>query len=114
MGAMSEEHIKLAEKQRQEKIRLIIDDCNGIYIPKYFCDGARMHEWIDISDDDLRECWTTCEVGPDADYYWESWQVIVDNARHKDPQGIVWSLHQDGDLFMVHDDFDWDLDEAAR
>jgi hypothetical protein len=42
------------------------------------------------------------EAGPyDFEWYWETWEGILNSAQFKDENGNVWYLHHDGDLFAA-------------
>lgn len=73
-------------------IEILVSDHQGIYIPQVF---AERFNWSGISIDDLK----TIEEGPDAEYYWEAWDNILNDAFHNDKDGFTWRLYQDGDLF---------------
>lgn len=87
--------------------RLLISDNQGIYIPQLYCqqlteDDAADYgvEWSDV---------VCCQSGPDQEWYWESWQAIIDTAEISEPATLkeeesVWRLHQSGDLWMVRAD----------
>lgn len=87
--------------------RLLISDNQGIYIPQIYCqqlteDDAAEYgiEWSDV---------VCCQSGPEQEWYWESWQAILDSAEIIEPATLkedesVWRLHQNGDLWMVRAD----------
>lgn len=87
--------------------RLLIPDNQGIYIPQLYCqelteDDAADYgvEWSDV---------VCCQSGPGQEWYWESWQAILDSAEITEPATLkedesVWRLHQSGDLWMVRAD----------
>jgi hypothetical protein len=79
-------------------LTLLITDASGIYIPKEFCNRFAPESW-GLSED-MAE-WHICSMGPDTEWYWESWDEIVSRASHKDANGHIWSLHQDGDVWAV-------------
>lgn len=84
--------------------RLLISDNQGIYIPQLYCqqlteDDAAEYgiEWSDV---------VCCQSGPEQEWYWESWQAILDSAEIIEPATLkedesVWRLHQNGDLWLV-------------
>ena len=75
-------------------LQLLLSDARGVYIPRDFVTGFDMAKWSGISADDI----ATCE-NPDHEWYWESWDSILSGAKHTDPDGNVWQLYQDGDLW---------------
>ena len=82
---------------------LVLLDTNGIYIPQMWCNDVTEEQASQINID-----WTdvqTCQAGPDHELYWDSWTAILDNAEMKDSDGVLWTLHQDGDLWQVPSTF---------
>lgn len=79
-------------------MRLMVSDSHGVYVPKVFAQSFSPEKW-QFRDGDAD--WETCSMGPDTDWYWESWEWILQRAVHKDSEGNVWTLHQDGDLWAV-------------
>lgn len=87
--------------------RLLISDIQGIYIPQLYCqqlteDDAVEYgvQWSDV---------VCCQSGPEQEWYWESWQAIIDSAEITEPATLkedesVWRLHQNGDLWMIRAD----------
>jgi hypothetical protein len=84
-----------------EAVMLILSDSQGIYIPQNFIekivDTTIVGSWSGIGESEKAECLK----GPKLDTYWEAWDDILDNARYHHPDGSVYTLHQDGDLFML-------------
>ena len=57
-------------------------------------------EWSDV---------VCCQSGPDQEWYWESWQAILDSAEIIEPATLKedeshWRLIQNGDLWQVRSD----------
>ena len=87
--------------------RLLLSDSHGVYIPQIYCeqltedDAANMGvEWSDV---------VCCQSGPDQEWYWESWQAILDSAEIIEPATLKedeshWRLIQNGDLWQVRSD----------
>ena len=84
-------------------IELVISDGNGIYIPQLFAEIIRRGEgsgsWQGYDEKELK----TLEEGPEAEWYWEAWQGVVDNTTFTDSNGDIWCFYQDGDLFAYCD-----------
>ena len=74
----------------------IVDGCFGIYVPQRFARNYDPAAW-GIKPEDA----AILLAGPDEDYYWETWDDVLNYARHRDEKGQEWSLEQDGDLFAV-------------
>jgi len=84
---------------------LYASDRHGIYIPQYFAESIVRECLSGVSDDDVQ----TLIDGPDSEYYWDSWDVVLNNAVLTDKNGKRWTLWQDGDLWLVPED--WEPEE---
>jgi len=83
-----------------EAVMLILSDSRGIYIPQNFIEQfmePTVGYWSGVSDSAKAECLK----GPETDAYWEYWDDILQNAKFNHNDGSVYTLHQDGDLFML-------------
>ena len=76
-------------------IQLLLSDARGIYIPRDFVKNFDLTEWQGIPEDAVKDC-----ENPENEYYWDSWEMILNNARYTDKNGNVWRLMQDGDLWV--------------
>ena len=85
--------------------QLYADSSHGIYIPRLFAESVNRDVLSGVNAADM----ATLESGPDTEWYWEVWESILDNARLTDSNGQVWTLYQDGDLWLVP--ADWTPDE---
>jgi len=77
-------------------IVLLLSDCRGTNIPHDFVTGFKLESWIGIRDEDIESCQDITH-----EHYWEAWDSIMSSARYVNPEGKIYSLHQDGDLFCV-------------
>lgn len=84
---------------------LAVSDTNGIYIPQMYCNhiDEQIAEEMHISFKDVQ----ICQEGPDHEWYWESWDLIISCAQWIS-DGVKWGLHQDGDLWEVPEGFSFD------
>ena len=77
-------------------IQLLLSDSRGIYIPQnFYQDFLNFKTWGLLKSDfkALRN--------PDNEYYWDNWELVLNNAKHTDKDGNVWHLWQDGDLWAI-------------
>ena len=83
-----------------DDIVLLFSDARGIYIPRDFAetDIAKAH----LSKEDL-----AILGDPDNEAYWETWDEVM-NMTFTDKEGQVWIPHQDGDLWMIPVECEWD------
>ena len=79
-------------------IKLLLSDAHGIYIPKTFYDGFDLSAWNvnHRTIDDLSD--------PHKEYYWDTWEVVLNNSFLIDKDGHKWTLWQDGNLWAICDD----------
>lgn len=85
----------------------IIDGSQGIYIPAIFAQRVKAKDIIicNNQDTELMESFDVCASGPENDFYWESWDYILDNCAIQ-IGNFPYELMQDGDLFAVRIDDD--------
>src|ERR1700677_4712778 len=81
---------------KPQAVELLLSDARGIYIPRDFCNDYDMDAWSLTA---LVEDVEICKEGPDHEFYWEAWEVILNNAKNKE---FGHTLHQDGDLFALN------------
>jgi len=90
-----------------ETIRLLLDDHRGIYLPRDFIECFSPDEWH-ISKEDAEYL----SKGPDQEWYDDVWLDVLDTAYYEADDGYTWVLYQDGALFAVRDDHDWEEEEC--
>lgn len=81
-------------------VQVYADSARGIYIPQHFAESVNRETLSGVSDEDLE----ILENGPEAESYWDTWESVLDNAQLKDSSGVIWTLWQDSDLFLIHPD----------
>jgi hypothetical protein len=87
------------KKTTDQKIEILLNDTRGVYIPRDFVQGFDMEAWHITDQDminDLQE--------PENEWYWESWESLMNNAYFVDSEGMTWRLYQEGDLFALSDE----------
>lgn len=73
----------------------LLHDGRGIYIPAKFVEIYNAALW-GVTDKDKKEL-----SSPDNQYYWETWESVLNYAGYTDANGNKWHLYQDGDLYAV-------------
>jgi len=88
---------------------LWLSDARGIYIPRDFATSFtdRSKSVSGVADDN----WEILEAGPDHEHYWEAWDQVLTNATVVDNNGHTYTLHQDGDLWLIPDGMVWTDDD---
>lgn len=76
--------------------KLLIGDYHGQYIPQFFVQNFDLKSWNLISFNSDIE---SIRKGPECEWYWEAWNILLSNAFLIDEDGNKWVLEQDGDLF---------------
>lgn len=86
---------------QSDQIDLLCDSHHGVYIPQIMAPRLLANNWQGIDADDAAQL----EQGPENEFYWETWERILNNATWRDldnpTDDRVWCLHHDGDLFAV-------------
>jgi hypothetical protein len=90
---------------KQPEPLLWLNDARGIYIPRDFAKSFndRAKAVSGVSDED----WAILE-DPDHEFYCETWQDVCDNAVITDPDGIKYTVYQDGDCWLIPVGMEWD------
>lgn len=77
---------------RDQSLVFLIDSNRGIYVPQEFAERYRYGNVTEEQLDILRH-------GPETDGYWDTWDEVLQNAECTSPDGNVYRLWQDGDLW---------------
>lgn len=98
-----------------ENIQFLLSDAHGQYIPKKFVTDFDLSKFSSIDQDDVEIC-----KDPDHEQYWDAWYDICTKAKYTHKDGRVFTLHQDGDLWLIcydkmtpeeHKNFGFDQDD---
>lgn len=77
---------------------LYASDRHGVYIPQIFAETIKRDCVSGVDPSDL----DSLALGPDeCEYYWDIWNEVESNAVITDSNGNQFSLYQDGDLWLV-------------
>ena len=77
-------------------IEFLLSDARGLYIPANFIECFDSEKW-NISKEDKKEL-----ENPDNEFYWETWETILNNSEFIDENGKKWNLYHEGDLYAIH------------
>jgi hypothetical protein len=87
---------------------LFLNDARGVYIPRDFAQSwtkeERAKRVSGVDDDD----WAILEIGPEHREYWDAWETVCDSAVVTDDAGNKYTVHQDGDCWLVPVGMTWD------
>ena len=76
----------------------LCDSHHGQFIPQIMARRLYDAGWSGIDLGDVVDL----EAGPDGgDWYWETWEGVLNSAQFSDETGEIWYLHHDGDLFAA-------------
>ena len=97
--------------QTKPEMKLWLSDTRGRYIPRDFARSFsdRANSVHGVSDAE----WKVLEDGPDVEdddvsEYWEVWDDVLRDAVVSILGEGTFTLHQDGDLWLVPDGMEWD------
>lgn len=100
-------------------MQLFLDSARGQYIPRDFARTVKRDavSGIDLKDLDYLAhgpggCLDESETLQDGEtergeFYWDTWQTVLDNCTLTDDKGNRFTLYQDGDLWLVPADWEW-------
>lgn len=84
-----------------DAVTLILSDARGVYIPRDFVTDT--YNKVDV---DHCKAWNITQEdaeilasGPDHEYYWGTWDDVLNHACYTDDKGNKYFLSQDGDLW---------------
>lgn len=80
---------------KTNKIALLLDSSRGQYIPRDFVKSFDLEKFQCIDQQAIEDC-----QNPENEYYWESWQNILDRAKYIE-DGRTFTLHQDDNLWLL-------------
>ena len=87
-------------------VQLLLSDSRGIYIPRDFAEYFELDQWnIDLK-------YIQRLSSPYDDFYWDNWDVVLNNAYSIDKNGNKWYLWQDGDLWAICTDLMTDEEKS--
>lgn len=79
-------------------MELLCDSHHGQFIPQIMARRLFDAGWSGIDLSDVVEL----EAGPyECEWYWDTWDNVLNNAQFTDEDGVIWHLYQDGDLFAA-------------
>ncbi len=87
-----------------ESAILYASDRHGIYIPQYFAESVKPECLSGVSGEDV----AILLSGPDHEHYWDAWDVVCSNATLTDSNGVTFYIWQDGDLWLVPTNFEFE------
>lgn len=83
---------------RRPNMILLVSGSYGIYVPQVFAE--KFGENWSLEEEDLK----ILKEGPDHEWYWETWEIVLNNARSTcKEEGKEYWLQQDGDLWAIED-----------
>lgn len=88
-----------------DAVTLILSGARGTYIPRDFLTDSYNEIVIEHCNawgltEENKTHWEDA-ANPESEYYWESWDWILNNAKYVDEEGNVYELWQDGDLWGI-------------
>lgn len=95
---------------KQPEPMLWLSDARGVYIPRDFANSFadRAKHVSGVTEND----WEILEAGPEHEFYWDAWTDVCDRAVITDENGMRYRIHQDGDCWLIPEDWEWSEDEG--
>jgi hypothetical protein len=87
--------------------QLLVSDNHGQFIPQFFCESYK--EYIHNMDE-IKEEYDICVKGIDQEFYWESWETIIDKVILKDDVGDLMTIGyigESGDLWAIPEGYEY-------
>lgn len=81
-------------------MQLLILDQHGIYIPQYFAQNFANYL---TNQEKLKDEISDLLEGPDNEFYWDSWDTVLQDAELKDDNGKNFTLVQNGNLWSIEE-----------
>lgn len=78
-----------------EAVVHLLNDARGIYIPRDFVQSFDLNKWGLYKDHEA------ILSNPEDEFYWDEWNMVLDNAKLIDDAGNEFRLYQDGDLWAI-------------
>jgi hypothetical protein len=106
---MSDEKMEQIQDEIQRKCECLVADRVGRYIPQRFMEQFEDNiiNRDDLNEDDVQ----TVLEGPEAEFYWEAWDNLLNQVR-VEIDGSKHVIAQNGDLFAIEPDLSdeaWDM-----
>lgn len=96
-------------KTIEKKAILIRDSHHGVYIPhivtEAFINDERF-DWSDVSDESVKTLLNGC----DEEFYWESWEDVLNNLKIE-VDGEPYHMIQNQDVWLIPDECMDELEE---
>lgn len=89
------------EAVNADRCEIYADGARGVYIPQHFAESVNRSMVTGVSEED----YAILETGPDHELYWDTWDDVMQSAVVTTADGHTWTLWQDGDLWLLRDDF---------
>ena len=82
-----------------ERAHYVVDGSWGIYCLQKFAERFDLRQWgVEQEDIDI------LLEGPDHEWYFETWDDVIDNAEYVDDDGYKWFIWSNDGVFIVRED----------
>lgn len=96
------------KKYNPDLMILAVDENRGIYAPQQFINyygGSLICSDNDYNVIDLTLAKDDIISGPDHEFYWDSWDDIINNCHIID-NGEKYRIYQNGDIWLIPEDME--------
>jgi len=99
--------LDFVKQKKKPDVLLWLTDARGVYLPRDFATSFERDTRDTYVSGVEAEDWAVLEAGPDHELYWDVWEGVLDSAVITDTNGVKYTLHQDGDLWLIPDGMVW-------
>lgn len=85
--------------KKMQAVEHLLDSARGIYIPRDFY--QLYCKDMESVFDGLNTVSMTELDNPENEFYWDTWNDALDRLSYTCPEGNVFKLYQDGDLWLI-------------
>jgi hypothetical protein len=87
---------------------LLVDSHHGIYTAQLFC---KWYAPYITNMEEVKEDFDICILGPDNEFYWESWENLINNIEFTNDKGekfTIGNLGEECDLWAIPEGYDFE------
>mgnify|MGYP003404419484 FL=1 len=89
---------------------LLVNDSHGIYVMQSFCKAYAAYI---TNMDEVKEDFDICLEGPDNEFYYDSWDSLLNNVKFTNDAGepyYIGNLGEGGDLWAIPEGYEYTED----
>lgn len=86
---------------------LLVNSAHGVYIAQIFCE--KYSTYI-TNMNKVKENFDTCLLGPDNEFYFEAWEILLNNVEFTNDRKekcTIGNITDDGDLWAIPEGYEY-------